>query len=63
MMISRRPLEMKDVVGKPVLVDKLKPELGGKIVKAIIDDNERVKQAKEDKRKRAGRGERGEHSD
>ena len=42
-------------MGKPVLVDKLKPDLGGKIVKAIIDDNERAKRAKEEKkRKRAG---------
>ena len=49
-------MEMKDVVGKPVLVDKLKPELGGKIVQAIIDDNERAKRAKEDKRKRAEAG-------
>jgi hypothetical protein len=63
MMTYRRPLEMKDVVGKPALVDKLKPELGGKIVKAIIDDNERANRAKEDKRKRADQAERSEPSD
>jgi len=44
---------MSDVVGKPKLTDKLKPDLGGKIVEAIIDDNERVRRAREDKRKRA----------
>ena len=48
-----RRTNMSDVVGKPKLTDKLKPDLGGKIVEAIIDDNERVRRAREDKRKRA----------
>lgn len=54
---------MKDVVGKPKLADKLKPELGGKIVEAIIDDNERVRRAKEDKRKRATADKRADRND
>ena len=52
---------MNGILGKSVLVDELKPELGAKIVKALIDDNERVRlkrearEAREAKKKAAAK--------
>jgi hypothetical protein len=49
---------MNGILGKSVLVDELKPELGAKIVKAIIDDNERARsgrEAREAKKKAAAK--------
>jgi hypothetical protein len=40
------------IVDKPILVDQLKPDLGAKIVKLIIDDNERARRARERRREK-----------
>ena len=40
------------IVGKPVIIDELDPKLGGKIVKFIIDDNERARRERAKKRKK-----------
>ncbi len=40
---------MSDIVGKPVLIDKLKPELGGKVAKWIHEDNQRAAKARDKK--------------
>lgn len=32
----------KKLIGKPVFIDKLDPELGGKVVKLVMDDMERA---------------------
>lgn len=45
---------MKGLIGRPILVDKMDAELVPKVVKAIIDDNERAKEAR--RRRRKGRG-------
>ena len=37
---------------KPSLFDKLKPELGGQVVKLVKDDMDRAKRAAEEKRER-----------
>jgi predicted exporter len=42
---------VSDIVGKPVLVDELKPELGARLVKLIVEDNERALRARDKKRK------------
>ncbi len=41
---------MSDIVGKPVLIDKLKPELGSKVAKWIHEDNQRAEKARRDKK-------------
>ncbi len=44
------PNELKD---KPLIIDKLNPELGAKVVKAVADDMERAKKkAEEEKQKK-----------
>jgi hypothetical protein len=43
------------MIGKPTLVDKLKPDLGAKLVDLIIKDNERAQKARDEKRKKAAR--------
>ena len=55
---------MKNLVGKPVLMDKLDAELVPKVVEAIIADNERAKKARESRRSRkaAAGGDRGDGS-
>jgi hypothetical protein len=41
------------VKGDPVLIDKLKPELGGKLVKLVADDMERAAREREAKKAKA----------
>ena len=38
--------------GNPLLIDKLNPELGGKVVKAVADDMERARREAEEKAKK-----------
>ncbi len=38
--------------GNPLLIDKLNPELGGKVVKAVADDMERARPEAEEKAKK-----------
>ncbi|MEZ4441710.1 MAG: hypothetical protein R3B72_21595 [Polyangiaceae bacterium] len=39
------------IVGEPVLLDKMDAKLVGKVVQAIIDDNQRAKKAREERQK------------
>ena len=41
------------IKGNPLVFDKLKPDLGGKAVKAVVDDMERARREAEEKAKRA----------
>jgi hypothetical protein len=41
------------IKGNPLVFDKLKPELGGKVVKAVVDDMKRAQREAEEKAKRA----------
>jgi hypothetical protein len=41
------------IVGKPVLIDQLKPETWAKVSAWIADDNLRAKKAREEKKKKA----------
>jgi hypothetical protein len=45
---------MSPLKAPPLLIDKLTPELGGKVVKIVADDMDRAKKAAEQKRKRKG---------
>ena len=38
------------LTGKPLLIDKLKPELGGQLVKLVADDMERAAKEREAKK-------------
>ena len=50
-----RPKRQRGLVGKPVLVDQLDGELGGKLVEAVADDMARARKAREAKRQAAAR--------
>jgi hypothetical protein len=39
--------------GNPLIIDKLNPELGGKLVKLVADDMKRAKAEAEEKAKKA----------
>lgn len=43
---------MRDLIGQPILLDKMDSELVPKVVQAIIDDNERANKAREKRRER-----------
>ena len=45
----------RGIKGKPVLLDKLNPEIGAKLVKAVADDMERAKQAREEQEEQENR--------
>ena len=40
------------ITPKPVLIDRLVPDLGGKVVKLVIDDMERARLEREERKKR-----------
>jgi hypothetical protein len=40
---------MMPIKGEPVVFDKLKPDLGSKLVKAVADDMARAKRAAEER--------------
>ena len=46
---------MGRIKGAPVVIDKLKSDLGGKLIKAVADDMERAKQAAEERASRKGK--------
>ena len=50
-------MDPKHLTGKPVLMDKLNPELGGKVVKLVGEDMERAQRqaAERAEKKRAKR--------
>lgn len=54
-------MDPNSVKGNPLVFDKLKPDLGGKVVKAVVDDMKRAQHEAEEKakhakkKKRAGR--------
>jgi hypothetical protein len=41
------------IKGNPLVFDKLKPELGGKVIKTVVDDMKRAQREAEEKAKRA----------
>ena len=43
------------LVGKPVVIDKLDPRAGAKIVSAVIDDMKRAEKARDERRKKKSR--------
>ena len=45
-------MDPNSIKGNPLVIDKLKPELGGELVKAVADDMERVKREAEEKKKK-----------
>ena len=45
-------MDPKALKGNPLVIDKLNPELGGKLVKAVADDMERARKAREEKARR-----------
>ena len=48
-----RPKRQKRLTGKPVLLDKLDPELGGKLVEAVTEDMARAKESRAKRRRAA----------
>jgi len=42
-------MDPESLKGNPLVFDKLKPDLGGKVVKAVADDMERARREAEDK--------------
>lgn len=49
-----KPMSADDLTGKPGIIDKLRPELGGKLVKAVAEDMQRAVREKQE-RERAAR--------
>jgi hypothetical protein len=46
-------MDPNSLKSNPLILDKLNPELGGKLVKAVADDMQRAKKAAEKKAKGA----------